>query len=156
MCRVKEGREMARIGDKGTDVLTLVHKLVGLAWVIAVAAMLVFVWPGLSSKAVEWTRLATLARVASTASVATLVLALLYGLASVWGFFGSRWLLAKWALYLVAVSASGYAVRATREETTGTLAALAAVQLVSLLVSMVVGVHLERARHAGKLPHGRP
>jgi hypothetical protein len=146
---------MKRLGDKGTTTLTLAHKLVGLAWLVAAIAVLVATVPSLSSGRVSWDQVALWGRVASSASVVTIVLAFAYGVFTPWGFLGSRWLLAKWALYLLAVSASGYTIRATREEAIMAVALLAAVQLVATGACMGIGVYLERSRRAGTLPRAR-
>jgi hypothetical protein len=146
---------MKRLGDKGTNAVTLLHKLVGLAWLVAAVATLVLTVPARASGRVAWDQVTLWGRVGSSASVVTIVLAFAYGIFTVWGFLGSRWLLAKWGLYLAAVSASGYTIRATREQVVATVAILAAVQLVALVACLGIGVYLERARHQGKLPHAR-
>jgi hypothetical protein len=145
---------MKRLSSRSTDTLTLLHKLVGLAWVVAAIGVLVLTVPALSSGRVDWGRVAMFGKVGSTASVVTIVVAFTYHLFTVWGLLGSRWLFAKWGLYLVAVGTSGYAIRATREQVVGTVVLLAAVQLAALAGSMGTGVYLERSRHAGRLPRG--
>jgi hypothetical protein len=146
---------MKRLDDRGLDALTFVHKLTGLVWLVASLGVLAFTVPSIGSGDVAWHRVALLGRFASSASVVTLVLAVAYGVLTVWGFLGSRWFLAKWGLYLVAVGASGYAIRATREEAVGLLVVLASVQLLSLGSAMGIGVHLVRSRRKGVLPMKR-
>lgn len=142
---------MKRINERATDALTLVHKFVGVAWLVAALATLLFVVPGGD---IAWERVTLFGRIASAASVVTLVLGFDYALFTVWGFLGSRWLVAKWALYLVAVASSGYAIRATREQDGGLVITLAVLQVVMLAAAMGLGVYLERSRHAGRLPRG--
>jgi hypothetical protein len=110
---------------------------------------------GLASGQVAWGVVAILTRVASTASVLMLGLGLAYGLFTIWGFTGTRWLIGKWALYLVAVATSGYTISATKQKALAMLLALATVQLVSLAAAMSIGLRLDRARRAGRLPHVR-
>lgn len=146
---------MKRVGDRGTYALTLLHKLAGLAWVVAAVAVLVLTVPPLASGQVAWSLVAAFGRAGAIASVLTLALALGYGVLTVWGFVGSRWLIVKWALYLLAVAASGYAIRATREESVTTVVLLTAIQLPALVTAIGVGVFLNRSRQAGTLPRGR-
>jgi hypothetical protein len=146
---------MKRAGHRATDRLTLVHKLVGLIWVVSAAGVLALTAPRLWSGEIAWDLVLTIGRLASLASVVTVVLSLSYGLFTVWGFLGSRWLLVKWALYLVAVAASGYLIRATREEEVTSVALLAVVQLAALLAAGALGWSLRRARNAGRLPRRR-
>ncbi len=146
---------MKRLGGRGTDGLTLLHKLVGLTWLVAAVVELVLAVPALDSGPVAWGNVALFVRIASYASVVTIVTAFVYVVFTVWGLLGSRWLLAKWGLYVMAVGASGYAIRATREEAVGTVVLLAAGQLVALVGCMGIGVYLERARHGERLPRKR-
>jgi hypothetical protein len=143
---------LKRAGQRGTDRLTLLHKLVGLVWVVSAAGVLVLTLPGLRDDQVAWNLVLSIGRVASVASVLTLVLAIVYGLFTIWGFLGSRWLLAKWALYLVAVAASGYLIRAAREQDATVVVLLAVVQIAALVPAGALGWSLTRARNAGRLP----
>lgn len=143
---------MKRLGDRGTDALTVAHKLVGLAWVVSAVAVLVLVVPALGSSAAAWGRVSAFQRAGGVASVVTLLFGLVYGLWTVWGFLRNRWVAAKWALYLVAVSTAGYAMPAARARDASLVVALTATQLAAMAAAMGVGVYLERSRHAGTLP----
>jgi hypothetical protein len=150
-----EGELVKRLGDKGLHVLTLVHKGIGVGWALAVSGVIVLGILGLASGQVAWGVVAILTRIAATASVLMLVLGLTYGVLTIWGFTGTRWLMAKWALYLVAVATSGYTITATKGRTLSLLLALGVVQLAALAAAMSIGAHLERSRRAGRLPHAR-
>lgn len=146
---------MKRLGDRGLHVLTLIHKGIGVGWALAVSGVLVLGIAGLASGQVAWGVVTILTRVASTASVLMLALGLAYGLFTIWGFTGTRWLIAKWALYLLAVATSGYTISATKGRALAMLLAIASVQLASLAAAMSIGLRLERARRAGTLPRTR-
>lgn len=143
---------MKRLGEKGLHALTLVHKGTGVGWALAVSVVLALGVYGLAAGSIAWGAIAVLTRVASTASVLMLVLGLAYGVFTIWGFTGTRWMIAKWALYLVSVATSGYTISATKERSIAMLLALATVQLVSLAAAMSIGAHLVRSRRAGRLP----
>jgi hypothetical protein len=147
-----KGERVKRLDDKGLHVLTLVHKGIGVGWALAVSGVLVLGVLGLALGGVQWGAVTILTRIASTASVLMLVLGLTYGVLTTWGFTGTRWLMAKWALYLVAVATSGYTISATKGRTLAMLLFLAMVQLLALAAAMSIGAHLERSRRAGRLP----
>ena len=140
---------MRRLEDRTTDIVTTAHKLVGFAWVVSTMLVLVFVLLGMGSGEVDWTRVARYDRAGSIASVVTLGFGFVYALFTRWG-VKNRWVLGKWALYLIAVAVSGYAIPAVREGQESTVVALAAIELAALLALMGIGVYLERSRHAGK------
>lgn len=146
---------LPKLKDRGIWGLTFVHKLTGLAWLIGAGTILWLAATALASGKADYALISRLARIGSTASVITMALGVAYHLFTVWGFAGSRVLWLKWGLYLVAVSASGYTIRAAREADAALLAALAAVQVVLLAAAMGSGVYLELGRKAGRLPRTR-
>ncbi|MBE0476692.1 MAG: hypothetical protein IBX62_06335 [Coriobacteriia bacterium] len=143
---------MRSISDRGTDVLTVAHKLVGASWTLSAIAVLVLAVSAPDPSAQAWERVAGLQRLGAVASVATLLLGLAYGIWTVWGFLKSAWVAGKWVLFLVAAGTAGYAMRAATAHDSSALVTLTAVQLLALGAAIAVGVFLERSRHAGKLP----
>lgn len=144
---------MKRLGNTGTDYLTWAHRLAGAGWLsVEIVVLALVAIPALGSGSVSWGLIGVCVRIASTLSVIMLVLAVAYSVFTVWGFTGSRLLFVKWPSYLVAVAASGYAIRAAREQDTVTTIVLAVVQLLAILIAIAIGVHLYRGRRAGRLP----
>jgi hypothetical protein len=140
---------MRRLENRTTDILTTAHKLVGFAWVVSTALVLGLGVLGRASGAVDWERVAAYDRIGSMASIATFGFGAAYVLFTSWS-IKNPWVLAKWALYILAVGVSGYAITATHDQDATTLIWLAAVELTALLALMGMGVYLERTRHSGK------
>jgi hypothetical protein len=118
-----------RLGTGAIDALTVVHKLVALAWAIAVILPLT----GQNAPAYG--------RIALVAAGATLAIGLVYSVFSDYGFFRNRWMVAKWALFLVAGGAllSRAYVPAP---------VVGVIQLLAFASSAGLGGYLERSRHA--------
>lgn len=145
---------MKRMGDKGTDLLTIGHKLVGAAWVVGALGALVLTVGLMGSSgggAEKWAQVALFQRVASTCSVITLLFGLAYGIWTAWGFARHRGVLGKWALFLLATAFDGPSITFARAHSATLVVALTVAELLALIASMVAGVLLERYRHAGKL-----
>lgn len=145
---------MKRISGKGIDVVTVVHKLVAVVWVIAALVVLVLVVQVARSSANgvggTWARIVTFQMIAAWCSVPMLIVGLVYGLATTWGFgiLRHRWLLAKWALFLAATGFGGSSISASRTHSASTAIALTAAELVVLVAAGALGMFLERSRHS--------
>ena len=146
---------MKRLDGKAIDVVTNVHRLVAAAWFAGAIGVVVLVLPLLGALGavsdVTWTRIAVAQRVASTSSVVILVLDLLYGFATTWGFVRYRWVLAKWVLFLSATAFGGISISAARSRSVGVVLGLTAAELVVLVAALGLGVSFMRRRRAGKL-----
>jgi hypothetical protein len=128
---------VTRLGNKGTDFLTVAHKLIALAWVVATVALLLRAGSAEPAPAWEWT--------ASAAAVTTLVVGTLYGLLTTYGFVRNRWVTVKWLLTLFALAAGAAAVGGGISARL-TLACRAA-QLAAFVAAGAIGICLERSRH---------
>ena len=111
--------------------------------------MLIFLRDG--SGSVDWGRVSAFQTVASASSVATLIVGLAYGLFTAWGFVRFRWMIAKWALFLIATGFGGPSISAARSRSTSVLIALTAVEIGALMLCGALGVFLEQSRHSGRL-----
>jgi hypothetical protein len=145
-----------RIAGNGIDRVTVAHKLVGLVWFVSAAAALVLVMllprSGAGS-AGAWSRIEMIQLVAAGASVAMLVVSLVYAVATAWGFgiLRHRILLAKWALFLVATGFGGPGTSAGQARSVSGVIGLTLAELLCLVFAAIIGVRLERARHSGRV-----
>ena len=145
-----------RIAGKGIDGVTIAHKLVGLVWFASAAvalALVVLTQRSGAGSASAWARIETSQLVAAGASVAMLVVSLLW-VATAWGVRDTapRILLAKWALFLAATGLGGPSISATKAHSVSGVVVLTIAELLCLVAAAVIGVRLERARHSGHLP----
>lgn len=147
---------MKRLGEKGVDVVTLVHKLVAVVWVVSAGiALVLVVWasraPDSASGAV-WSRIGLFQTIAAFSSIPMVAIGLVYGIATPWGFglLRNRLVLAKWALLLCATGFGGPSISAARTHSVTAVITLTLAELAALVAAMVVGVFLERSRHAGR------
>jgi hypothetical protein len=140
---------MKKLGGKSIGAVTILHKLVALVWVASVIAVLVLVVPMAHSSAggagSVWASVGTLGSVASTSSVVMLLIGLVYGIWTPWGFIRNRWVIAKWVLFLLATGAGGPSISAAVAHSTGAVIALTAVELVALLAAGGIGIFLDRS-----------
>lgn len=143
---------MKRIEGKGIDIVTRVHALVAVVWILgALIALFLAVGVALSpgdDPGTAWERIALFQNVASTSSVAMFVVALVYSIATPWGFFKDRGVILNWVLFLAATAFGGPGISATRAQATTLVIALTAAEVVVLVAACVVGVRLRRARRS--------
>jgi hypothetical protein len=147
-----------RMESKNVDRLTTAHKLIGAAWAVCAIAVLVLVVPAVTASRDPgfWSRVVIFQRVAAYCSVATLVIGVVYGLWSSWGFVRYRQLILKWVLFLAATALNGPTITLAREGSALPVVALTAAEIVVLGACMAIGVFLERARHAGTMAMAPP
>jgi hypothetical protein len=147
---------LKRIEGKGIDIVTWVHALVGLAWVsgaigaLVLTALLTF--SPAENPAAAWERIAVFQDVASWSSVAMFLVALVYSVATPWGFFKDRGVIVQWVLFLLATATGGPSMSAARAQSTTLVLALTAVEVVVLVAATAVGVHLKLSRRRGRGP----
>jgi len=146
---------MRRIAGKGIDAVTLVHKLVAVVWVVGALGVLVLAVPvthyAASDSSVTWARIVGFQDVASASSVAMLLVGLVYGVWTTWGFLRNRLVILKWVLFLAATGFGGPSISAARSHSATGVIVLTALELVVLVAAGAVGVYLERSRHSGRL-----
>jgi hypothetical protein len=144
---------LKRIEGKGIDIITRVHALVGVVWILGAVVSLFFavqlaLAPG-NDPGAAWQRIALFQSVASTSSVVMFVVALVYSIATPWGFFKDRGVILNWVLFIAATAFGGPGISATRAHATTLVIALTAAEVVVLVAACVVGVRLRRARRSG-------
>ncbi len=141
---------MKRLGGAGTDIVTTVHKLVAVVWAAgAVIALVIAAQLAMTAgaTAADWARVALFQGVAAYASVAMLLIGLVYSIWTPWGFFRNRWVIAKWVLFIVATALGGPAMGAAQTHASGVVIALTAGELAALAAAALIGLRLVRQRH---------
>jgi hypothetical protein len=144
---------LKRIEGRGIDIITRVHALVGVVWILGAVVSLflavqVAIAPG-DDLGAAWERIALFQSVASTSSVVMFAVALVYSIATPWGFFKDRGVILNWVLFIAATAFGGPGISATRAHATTLVIALTAAEVVVLVAACVVGVRLRRARRSG-------
>jgi hypothetical protein len=139
-------RPEMRINDRSMDVLTIVHKLIAAAWVVATIGLLVHGMSAMrSSRPFKPDLDSSFLLIGVVTAMATVVIGVLYGTLTDYGFVRNPWVAAKWALTLTAILAGAAAVWA--DASAGTAVVCMAGQIVAFVAAIGIGVSLERSRH---------
>jgi hypothetical protein len=140
---------MRRLEGRSIDAVTLVHKLVGVAWVLGAAGSLaVALGAGSSSAVPEWGTVAALQTLASAMSVLTLLVGVAFSVFTAYGFFRNRLVIVKWLLFFVATGFGGPAISAAGSRSAAMVAVFTGVEIAALLCAGALGIVLERRRHS--------
>jgi hypothetical protein len=124
------------MSERGIDFVTVVHKLVGVAWLVAVILMAFTLTPD------TW----YVARnIAVGCALATIALGIVYGIWTEYGFARNVWVNAKWIL---AVIIGAGAVYSYREPNLPGAFWVFILQFLLFAASIGIGISLERDRHA--------
>jgi hypothetical protein len=145
---------MKRLQGRSVDAVTLVHKLVAVAWAVGAIgslAVAVALGAGSASAAPAWGTVAALQTLASSMSVLMLLVGIAYSVFTAYGFFRDRLVVVKWLLFFVATGFGGPAISAAGSHSVTMLAAFTGVEVGALLCAGVLGVVLERRRHAAQV-----
>jgi hypothetical protein len=139
-----------RIEGKGIDIVTRVHALIAVAWIVSAVVVLVLAVQVVLAPSADvgaaWARITVFEDIASASSVAMLLAGLVYGFATTWGFFRNRLVIANWVLFIAATAFGGPSISVTRTHSTAAVIALTAAEIVLLAAAAGVGVTLRRAR----------
>jgi hypothetical protein len=143
-----------RIEGRGIDIVTRVHALIAVSWIVSAAVVLVLaaqvVLAPDADTTMAWARITVFEDIASASSVAMLLAGLVYGFATTWGFFRDRRVLVNWVLFIAATAFGGPSISATRAHMAVAVVALTAAEIVVLAIASAVGVSLRRARRLGE------
>jgi uncharacterized BrkB/YihY/UPF0761 family membrane protein len=146
---------MKRMSPKATDRLTIVHKLVGVVWIVAAIGTVVLALPltssGVAAAAVpaRWQAVKLWETGGDIAGTLTLLIGIVYGVWTVHGFFGRGLVLAKWVVFAAILAIGGFFVEpALQAHAAPTVVWSMVAELVGLGISIGLGVVIERMRHA--------
>jgi hypothetical protein len=143
-----------RIEGKGIDIVTRVHALVAVTWIVSAAVVLVLAVQVMlapeADTSAAWARITVFEDIASASSVAMLLVGLVYGFATTWGFFRDRRVLVNWVLFIAATAFGGPSISVTRAHSTAAVVALTAAEIVVLVMASGIGVSLRRARRVSQ------
>lgn len=143
---------MRRIEGKGIDIITRVHSLVAVVWIIsaavalALSVLVLISAPGDADAA--WARIALFTYIASYSSVAMFVVALVYSAVTTWGFFRHRKVVVNWVLFILATALGGPSIMTVKAHSAIGVIVLTAAELVVLAAASAIGVALRRERRA--------
>jgi hypothetical protein len=145
---------MRRIEGKGIDIVTRVHALIAVTWIVSAAVVLVLAVQVMLAPDVDtgtaWARITAFEDIASASSVAMLLAGLVYGFATTWGFFRDRRVLVNWVLFIAATAFGGPSISVTRAHSAAAVVALTAAEIAVLVVVSGIGVSLRRARRGSQ------
>lgn len=145
---------MKRLEGTSIDIVTRVHALIALIWIVSAAIILflavqVMLAPA-ADTSVAWARITVFESVASASSVAMLLAGLVYGFATTWGFFRDRRVLVNWVLFIAATAFGGPSISVTRAHSAVAVMALTAGEIAVLVVASGIGVSLRKARRVSE------
>jgi hypothetical protein len=145
---------MRRIEGKGMDIVTRVHALIAVTWIISAAVVLVLaaqvMFAPEAGTSAAWARITVFEDIASASSVAMLLAGLVYGFATTWGFFRDRRVLLNWVLFIAATAFGGPSISVTRAHAAAAVVALTTAEIAVLVAASGIGVSLRRARRVSQ------
>jgi hypothetical protein len=151
-----EGIPVRRIEGRGIDLVTRVHSVVAAIWMLSTFTVLVLaVWMAVampSNSQDVWARIVTFLYVATTSSVAMLVVALFYSIGTSWGFFRDRKVVLNWGLFIAATAFGGPSITMARGHSIVAVIVLTAAEMAVLLAASAIGVSLRRSRRNAVAP----
>jgi hypothetical protein len=143
---------MRRIEGKGIDIITRVHGLVAVVWIVSAAVALVLTVVTMASAPSDaeaaWGRITLFARIAGYSSVVMFAVGLVYSVATTWRFFRHRKVVINWVLFILATALGGPSIVAIKAHSAIGVIALTAAELIVLAAASAIGVALRRERRA--------
>lgn len=148
---------MKRLGGRGIDVITVLHRIVAVVWIASAASALVLSIvvssTPVAARPQVWNWIATLQFVAAYSAFPMLAIGLVYGVATPWGFgvLRHRLILLKWVLLFAATGFGGPSISAARTHSTTLVVWLTVLEVGALVGAAAIGVSLRRSRRGDAL-----
>ncbi len=144
--------QMKRIEGKGIDVITRIHSLVAVVWIVsALVALVLTVLTMVSAPSdvdAAWARITLFARIAGYSSVVMFAVGLAYSVATTWRFFRHRKVVVNWVLFILATALGGPSIVAIKAHSAIGVIGLTGAELIVLAAASMIGVALRRERRA--------